>query len=118
MADLKGFDTNILVYAFNADEKEKHKKALGLLEDRPLVDEGDQGQDLSGAPADDQPDAGLRVAAAQRAQEGNKFFVMSSWLFCRFTMCASHFTPPVEFISKVNVLSYDKQKTPKANRWN
>ncbi|MBI4440346.1 PIN domain-containing protein [Candidatus Woesearchaeota archaeon] len=33
MADLKGFDTNILVYAFNADEKEKHKKALGLLED-------------------------------------------------------------------------------------
>lgn len=32
MADIKGFDTNILVYAFNADEKERHQKAFTLLE--------------------------------------------------------------------------------------
>ena len=32
MADTKGFDTSVLVYAFNADEKEKHQKALELLE--------------------------------------------------------------------------------------
>ena len=32
MVDTKGFDTSVLVYAFNADEKEKHQKALELLE--------------------------------------------------------------------------------------
>lgn len=30
MADLKAFDTNILVYAFNIDEKTKHLKAKAL----------------------------------------------------------------------------------------
>ena len=32
MVDTKGLDTSVLVYAFNADEKEKHQKALELLE--------------------------------------------------------------------------------------
>lgn|SRR3989338_1764093 len=32
MEDIKGFDTNILVYAFDLNEKEKHEKAMKILE--------------------------------------------------------------------------------------
>tara|TARA_Y100000310_G_scaffold345406_1_gene464634 strand:- start:23320 stop:23742 length:423 start_codon:yes stop_codon:yes gene_type:complete len=31
MKEIIGFDSNILVYAFNADEKDKHKKAFDLI---------------------------------------------------------------------------------------